>query len=229
MSSKHWLPCEANPETMQAYSEKLGAGLRAAGLVFSDVLGVEDALLAMVPQPSSAVVLLFPVSAASEAHRASEEAARAPTPAGAPYLCPQRIDNACGTLALIHVVAALAARGIIALAPNSFFAEFLAETVAAALEASDELDAAHAALASEGQSHVVDDTHLHFLALVQGVDGQLWELDGRKSAPIAHGPTAPATLLEDAVRVVKAFMERDPGEVRFAMVSLGPPPPEEDE
>ena len=230
ISAKHWLPCEANPEIMQDYVERLGAPLRAAGLVFSDVLGVDEELLAMVPQPTVAVVLLFPVSAASEAHREAEEAVRVSTPQNAPFLCPQRIDNACGTLALIHVVASLVARGVVTLAPGSFFAKFFAETWtaapearAAALDASDELDAAHLSLALEGQSAVVDDTHLHFLALVQGIDGQLWELDGRKAAPIPHGPTSPATLLADAVRVIKEFMARDPSSVRFAMVSLGPP------
>ena len=237
--ARHWMPVEANPFTIQAYAEKLGAPLRSAGLVFSDVMGTDEVLLGMVPQPVSALMLLFPVSAASEAHRASEEAARsaaAPAPGvRPPFFMSQTIDNACGTIGLIHVVAALATAGEVALAPGSFFAKFFSETAAAApgeralaLEASPELDAEHAALAHEGQSAVVDDTHQHFIALVRGTDGTLWELDGRKAAPIPHGPTAPHTFLADAVRVVKEFMARDPDEVRFALVSLGPPPPEED-
>jgi len=237
--SRHWLPVEANPETMQLYSEKLGAPLLSRNLAFSDVMGTDEALLSMVPQPVSALMLLFPVSAASEAHRASEEALRsasAPAPGSRPpFFMSQTIDNACGTIGLVHVIAALAAAGEVSLTPGSFFAKFLADTAAAApgeraqaLEASEELDAEHAALAHEGQSAVVDDTHQHFLALVRGVDGNLWELDGRKAAPIPHGPTSPATFLADAVRVVKEFMARDPDEVRFALVSLGPPPPEED-
>ena len=44
--------------------------------------------------------------------------------------------------------------------------------------------------------------------------------DGRKAFPINHGPSSPATLLEDACRVVRAFMDRDPEEVKFTIVAL---------
>ena len=37
--------------------------------------------------------------------------------------------------------------------------------------------------------------NLHFVALVHR-DGRLWELDGRKSFPIDHGPTSPERLLQ---------------------------------
>lgn len=46
------------------------------------------------------------------------------------------------------------------------------------------------------------------------VDGVLYELDGRKDAPVPHGSTSPDTLLQDACAVVKQFMDRDPGELR---------------
>lgn len=44
--------------------------------------------------------------------------------------------------------------------------------------------------------------------------------DGRKSAPIQHGPTTPETLLEDAARVCKEYMARDPEEVCFTVLAL---------
>lgn len=44
--------------------------------------------------------------------------------------------------------------------------------------------------------------------------------DGRKPIPINHGPTTPETLLNDAARVCKEYMERDPAEVRFTAVAL---------
>lgn len=53
------------------------------------------------------------------------------------------------------------------------------------------------------------------------MDGSLYELDGRKAFPINHGPTSPTTLLADACSVVKQFMDRDPGEMRFTIVALG--------
>jgi ubiquitin carboxyl-terminal hydrolase L3 len=54
------------------------------------------------------------------------------------------------------------------------------------------------------------------------VDGQLYELDGRKAGPVCHGSTTPMTLLNDSVVVLKQFMERDPGEVRFTILALAP-------
>lgn len=52
------------------------------------------------------------------------------------------------------------------------------------------------------------------------MDGCLYELDGRKSCPINHGPCTQETLLEGATNVVKKFMERDPDEVRFTIIAL---------
>jgi len=245
LSPKHWLPTEANPEVIQSYCEKLGLPLAAAGLAWSDVMGFDEELLAMVPQPISAALMLFPVSAASEAHRAEEEAARLAAPPAAaaaapppPFRLAQTIDNACGTIGVVHVAAARSTLcgGPLELAAGSFLDKYVrgavltgssASEAAAALEASEELDEAHEAVAQEGQSNVVDDTHQHFCAFVRGRDGQLWELDGRKAAPIAHGPTTPATMLADTARIVRAFMARDPEELRFALVTLGPQPAEE--
>ena len=59
-----------------------------------------------------------------------------------------------------------------------------------------------------------------FFFLLRHVDGCLYELDGRKSFPINHGPSSSDTLLEDACKVVRKFMERDPDEVRFTIVAL---------
>ena len=60
-----------------------------------------------------------------------------------------------------------------------------------------------------------------FISFV-AVDGDLYELDGRKAGPVNHGPTTPGNLLQDAVKVIKGFMERDPTAVQFNMVALGP-------
>jgi len=54
------------------------------------------------------------------------------------------------------------------------------------------------AAANEGQTKApeLDEVvQLHFVALVER-EGQLWELDGRKSGPVPHGPTSRETLLQ---------------------------------
>ena len=80
----------------------------------------------------------------------------------------------------------------------------------------------HEDAAAAGQSEQVDiddDVMTHFISFVS-VAGNLYELDGRKSQPINHGPCDTANLLEGACGVVKQFMERDPEELRFTMVAL---------
>jgi Ubiquitin carboxyl-terminal hydrolase, family 1 len=69
---------------------------------------------------------------------------------------------------------------------------------------------------------VYANTIQHMLSLCSEVDGCLYELDGRKPAPVNHGATSPDTLLQDAVEVVSQFMARDPTELRFTIVALAP-------
>lgn len=79
---------------------------------------------------------------------------------------------------------------------------------------------------SRVQSEVIEDTWQHFVAFVRK-GGDLYELDGRKDFPINHGPTSEETFLQDAVKVVRQFMDRDKGELRFTVVALAPPAEEE--
>lgn len=37
------------------------------------------------------------------------------------------------------------------------------------------------------------------------------------------------TLLESAVAIIRGFMERDPGEIRFTMLALAPAPDDDSE
>lgn len=54
---------------------------------------------------------------------------------------------------------------------------------------------AHKNLAAEGSDNPRDGEYHHFIALVEK-DGELYELDGRKSFPIKHGPTTKESFLE---------------------------------
>lgn len=192
-----------------------------------------------VPQPIFALLMVFPVTEASEAHRLEEAAALAAAPsphAFTGYFMTQTIPNACGTIGLVHAVANTSALlgGRVPLADACWLHTFLSRALAltpdercAALEADTAAEAEHAAVVSEGQSAVVDDTHQHFAVFVER-GGVLWELDGRKGGPVPHGPTAAATLLRDAVAVVKGFMARDPDELRFTLIAMCEAPPQED-
>ena len=72
-----WVPLEANPELFAHWCATLG--LDTSKYTFHDVLGTDDELLAMVPQPAHAVLFLFPITPAVEARRNAEDAS-APAP-----------------------------------------------------------------------------------------------------------------------------------------------------
>ena len=70
-----------------------------------------------------------------------------------------------------------------------------------------------------GEDEAVD---LHFVAFVEA-GGRLWELDGRKVAPVDHGATSEGTLLKDAARVIgREFVQSETaeGSINFNLLAL---------
>lgn len=92
------------------------------------------------------------------------------------------------------------------------------------LEADSAFTDVHQELALEGQTaapNIEDRVNHHFIAFIHK-DGELYELDGSKSSPVKHGPTTEDDLLQDAAKICKEFMARDPEEVRFTVIALTP-------
>jgi ubiquitin carboxyl-terminal hydrolase L3 len=231
---KSWLPVESNPIVFNEYAARLG--WPTDKLSFADLLSTEDWACEMLPAPVRAVAMLYLIKPCHEAHRALEEetraAAAAPAPDSMPLFIKQEIANACGTIALVHALAAAA--GDVELAPDCWLTKFLAkaapmepEGIAAMLGEDEQLEVEQAVAVAGGQSDQVEDTWQHFVCFVER-GGRLWELDGRKGGPIDHGALGDGgTLLAGAIRVMKAYMARDPEEVRFTMLALCPPVEEE--
>ena len=108
-SNINWLPLESNPEVLNSFATRVG-GLND-GWHFVDVFGLDDDLLAFVPQPCKALILLHPsgsrVPAFRERRRAlvSQSARDEPTgkePSGKHAFYMTQHDeagNACGTIA----------------------------------------------------------------------------------------------------------------------------------
>lgn len=59
----------------------------------------------------------------------------------------------------------------------------------------------------------------HFVAFIHK-DGCLYEMDGRKSFPINHGPSSDETFLHDAANACRQYMSRDPNNVNFTIVAM---------
>lgn len=114
------VPLEANPQLMTALLHRLGV---SRALQMHDVLSVRDAeLLAWIPRPALALLLVFPVSAAYESHRLAEDSL-APDYRGAGDDQPvvwwrQTMRNACGLMGLLHAASNGPARAFIGTPPS---------------------------------------------------------------------------------------------------------------
>lgn len=219
------IPLESNPEVLNKYLEKLGV---SSNWSIVDVMGLEPEMLSWVPRPVAAVMFLFPLSDAYEQHRLKEEndiSLKGQEVTPKIFFVKQNRSNACGTIALVHSVANNTDK--IELSADGYLKKFLDEAqgldyVAKGelLDKNDGIINSHKELSQEGQTNAPDEPVNHHFITFAHVDGSLYELDGRRSFPVNHGPTTPDTLLEDAAKICKKFMERDPTEVRFTVIAL---------
>nr|CAG4645683.1 EOG090X0A33 [Lynceus sp. MCZ IZ 141354] len=222
--SKRWVPIESNPEVMNKFLSNVGVPEKWS---ISDVYGLDDELLAMIPNPALALLLLFPLNEKTEAFLKDEEKKADSTALSHLYFSGQTIGNACGTIALIHAVSNNLDR--ITLKEGSCLKKFLDETLelnpqerAVQLEKDDSICAAHDESAQQGQTEAPnrdDEVNLHFVTIIQK-DGHLYELDGRRKNPINHGASTSETFLQDAAKVCRNLMEVDPENVNFTVLAL---------
>ncbi|KAG0578582.1 hypothetical protein KC19_4G034600 [Ceratodon purpureus] len=208
-ASKCWLPLEANPDVMNKFLH--GLGFPANGGCH-DVVGFNDELLAMVPSPVLAVFLLFPIP-----KQVSENI----------YFInqSQNVRNAGATIALLHAVGNTVSQ--LHLEEGSFLQRFMKTTSVMTpherghfLETDIELREAHTMAAYGGDTQLGTVCDLHYITFMC-VDDGLYELDGRKTGPVYHGPSSQETLLKDSVRVVEqTFIAHDPDSMRFNVIVL---------
>jgi ubiquitin carboxyl-terminal hydrolase L3 len=209
---------------------------------FTDVFSIDEPdLLAFVPRPANALLLVFPVSETYEASRVAEDSSLADysgTGPDEPVLWfKQTIRNACGLIGLLHAVSNGEVRSHII--PGSDLDNLLHEAEplkpaerADLLYDSKALEAAHADAAKLGDTaapEAEDHVDLHFVAFVKALDGNLWELDGRRKGPLQRGKLGPdEDVLSDTAldlgprRFLKKEAEGGKGDLRFSLVSLGP-------
>ncbi|KAK3323408.1 hypothetical protein B0T19DRAFT_203186 [Cercophora scortea] len=228
-----FIPLEANPEIMTTLLHNLGV---SPALQIHDVYSLTDPdMLAFVPRPALALLLVFPVSATFESHRLAEDALAEPyTGRGAeqPVLWfRQTIRNACGLMGLLHAATNGPARAFVE--PGSDLARLVAEAEplgpeerARLLERDPALAKAHRAAATQGDTVAPaadESVDLHYVCFVKGDDGNLWELDGRRKGPLNRGHLEEGedVLSQKALLLGPGrFLEREGADLRFSCVAL---------
>lgn len=228
---------ENNPEVMSSLLHKLGL---SETLGFHDVYSIEDPdLLAFVPRPAHALLLVFPVTDTYEKFRVEEDAQKPEYEGSGPgedvVWYKQTIGNACGLIGLLHGVSNGQARTFIQ--PDSGLDKLLKDAIplkpvqrADLLYESQALESAHQAAASGGDTAAPsadDNVDLHYVCFVKSQNNHLWEMDGRRKGPLDRGQLAPDedVLSEKALDLgVRSFLKREAsaggGDLRFSLIAL---------
>ncbi|KAG0005086.1 Ubiquitin carboxyl-terminal hydrolase isozyme L3, partial [Modicella reniformis] len=198
---------------------------------YVDVLGLDEELLAFVPQPVHALILLFPTTDTyNEFCKNEAEVRKDEKVSSNVVLYRQTIANACGTMGVLHSIANnWGYNESLKLKENSIMDNFLKRSLhlstpeerAAVLEEDKSFAGVHEVHASTGQTetpNLQDEVNLHFVCLIER-DGSLYELDGNKKTPINHGTTTKDTFLIDAIKIAQVFMSRDPDNINFSVIA----------
>ena len=210
-------------------------------LAFHDVFSIDDPdLLAFIPRPAHALLLVFPVSATFEKFKREEDQDKQEYSGSGDgeevVWYKQTIGNACGLFGLLHGVSNGAARAQIQ--PDSELDNLIKQAVplnptqrAELVEATDELEIAHQEAAATGDTaapNATDNVDLHYVCFVKsGRSGHLFEMDGSRKGPLDRGALGAdedvlsAKALELGVR---AFLKREEaaggGDLRFSLIAL---------
>ncbi|KAJ4301695.1 ubiquitinyl hydrolase 1 [Kalmusia sp. IMI 367209] len=234
---KHFLPLESSPELFTELIHRLGF---SSAFGFHDVLSIDDAeLLAFIPRPALALVLVFPTTATYEMYTKNEEdLAEDYTKSGHQeevIWYKQTINNACGLYGILHAVSNGDARNFVV--QDSHLHRLLEKCQplepvhrAETLENDAELESAYKAVALQGSSKVPtnaeDEVDFHYVCFVKSnKNGHLYELDGDRKGPKDRGILEPhEDLLSDGGQnAIREFIQREQGQnSNFSLLALAP-------
>jgi ubiquitin carboxyl-terminal hydrolase L3 len=233
---------------MNALAKELGL---SPDLTFYDVYSLDEPdLLAHIPRPAYALLVIFPLTPAWRRDREAEDAALGDPatyyrgrPASGTGPEPiiwfkQTIHDACGSYGLVHcAVNGPAAKHII---PGSFLNKLRAaalplgrEERAKLLYDSEEFERAHQLVAGLGESSLPvlrngERLGQHFVAYVK-VNGHLWELEGSREGPLDRGELdegedvlSPKALARGLKRIMQLDADAGGNDLRFSCIALAP-------
>jgi len=234
---KCFIPLESNPTVFTELTHLLGV---SPSLSFTDVLSLDDPdLLAIIPRPVLALVLVFPASEKYKLQKAEDEAKRvAYTGSGEQedvVWFKQTIHNACGLYGILHSVTNGETRTYIQ--SDSTLSNILHKAIplspesrALSLEDSEELEKAHSIAANKGDSAVPEleeEVDYHYFCFVKSrKSGHLYLMDGDRKGPVDLGPVLGKEedlLCEGAFDIVRKFIQGEDGNnTNFSLMALGP-------
>ena len=195
-------PLSNDPEVMLGYINSLGFELKDAQL--SEVFSFDDEMLDFVPKPVYGVIFLYPIDDSDgvlESRHLHDKVYNGEKP----FYTHQTVGNACGTIALIHVL--MNNLDHVTVKDGSCASKLVRDLphddpdgAAKLIEADEELLEAHEDFATNDDAEIPECVMNHFIAFIE-FNGDLWELDGRKDNAINHGKCS--DLLKDSISVVK--------------------------
>jgi len=223
---KIFKPLESDPEIFTMLMHRLGVHQK---FCFDDVLDYK----AESEEPALALIVIFPESADDELEKAAVESQRQPILNDTMKFIKQTIDNSCGLIAVIHCVLNTVAANSISKplniqrlpkninrsikGQNSILYNAIQSSkgVTKFLEESEELESVYQLAVESGETEITDEVKYHYIALVGGVDGKLYELDGERSSPLIKGSSLKKGYIlhdsEQVEQIINSFTRRGMG------------------
>lgn len=222
------VPLESNPEVFSDFAHKLGL---SPLLSFTDIFSLDDPdLLAFLPRPMQAVILLFPVTQEYENFKDSEAVEELDN--SKIIWMKQIVKNACGLYALLHVLLNIKDGFIVQQSAVSNFSQNLlqgnADPVNLVQNIAKEM---YTSYSQQGQTEAPpaeENVELHFVCFIKNSNG-IYELDGRRNGALLLEKSMPGDtgdILDGDVvsKRVKKYMSLVSGDnaLNFALMGLAP-------
>ena len=234
-NTRNVVPLESDPEIFSSLSYKLGL---SPILAYHDVFSItEPDLLALIPQPVYAVIMLFPLGKNYESYRKQTDENKEYNNNNLANVkwYKQTLGNGCGFYAILHAISnilddfiiqdLILRRNLLSYLKSGISVDEISKLVEN-LEENVDLGSNY----SHGQTQAPssdDDIYIHFVTFIKGKDNHLYELDGRRKGPIDLGNSTPTdNILDDPHLKEKVQFYMDNAEEenkhQFALLALGP-------
>lgn len=210
-------------------------------LSFHDVYSLYDSdMLSMVPRPIFALWTTIPMTEAWKEERDREDADlewyKGVGSAESAIWLRQTIIHGCGLIGILHC----ASNGVLSelIVPGSELANFLRKAVplemderARLLNEIESMYEASEAVAQKGDTEALkpgEDSINHFVALVKGLDGNLWELEGSRKGPLnresleENEDALSERALKLGIRRLVDIQRMAGGDLPFSCIALAP-------